>query len=73
MAFGAESSAVAAMKATQAKAAQAQALRNMQLVEDAQTASQNRVASVTAESRTGHAIAFSPRYGTTIVGRRTYL
>jgi len=72
MAFGAEATiAAAAIRAQQQKAAQAQSIRNAQLLLDAQNVSQKRQAAVASESVTGHAIAYSPKYGTTVVGKRT--
>ena len=72
VAFGAEAAAAAAaIRAQQQKAAQAQALRNAQLLIDSQNVAQKRQASVASESVTGHAIVYSPKYGTTVVGKRT--
>jgi hypothetical protein len=48
-------------------------LRNQQLVLDAEKAKINRTNSVASESVTGHAVIYHPEYGTTVIGKRTYL
>jgi hypothetical protein len=59
--------------AQQQKAAQAQSLRNQQLVLDAEKEKINRANSVASEPRTGQVAIRHPIYGTTVVGKRTYL
>lgn len=71
MAFGAEAAqAASAIRAQQQKAAQAQAIRNTQLMIDAQNIAEKRQAAVASESVTGHVVVRHPIYGTTVLGRR---